>query len=67
MPTYGHNRHCYTVAFQIKILGVLSIGDGQKRPISFLLSSQHHYLKSYITLGFFGQEGQNRLVIQWND
>jgi len=34
-----------SIAFKIKILGALSVGDGQKRPIPSLLPSQNHYLK----------------------
>jgi len=37
------------IAFKIKILGALSVGDGQKRPIPYLLPSQNHYLESYNT------------------
>jgi hypothetical protein len=35
------------IAFQIKILGALSVGDGLKWPIPSLLPSQNHYLESY--------------------
>ncbi len=34
------------IAFQIKILGALPVGDGRQRPIPSLLPSQNHYLKS---------------------
>ncbi|MFZ3047309.1 MAG: hypothetical protein WA151_15485, partial [Desulfatirhabdiaceae bacterium] len=37
----------YSIAFQIKILGALSVGDGRKRSIPSLLPSQNHYLKRY--------------------
>jgi|GEM_PF-3836671 len=37
-----------SIAFKIKILGALSVGDARRRPIPSLLSSQNHYLKSYI-------------------
>ncbi|MFZ3046236.1 MAG: hypothetical protein WA151_10000 [Desulfatirhabdiaceae bacterium] len=37
------------IAFKIQILGALSVGDGQKRPIPSLLPSQNHYLESYVT------------------
>jgi hypothetical protein len=34
-------------SFPVKILGALSVGDGQKKPIPSLLPPQNHYLKSY--------------------
>ncbi|HSO67812.1 MAG TPA: hypothetical protein VLP30_08145, partial [Desulfatirhabdiaceae bacterium] len=36
-----------SIPFKTKILGALSVGDGQKRPIPSLLPSQNHYLESY--------------------
>ena len=38
---------CLNIAFNIKVLDALSVGDGRKKPIPSLLPSQHHYLKSY--------------------
>jgi len=50
----------FAIAFKIKILDALSVGDGRKRPIPSLLPSQNHYLKSYICMDTGKQAAKNQ-------